>query len=218
MKTLVVLCIGAAGVAGAVHAQERRGSGWEFGLDAVYQDSADMSFEGGSSTSLKDELGLGAYFAYRFNDRLELNFGIDWSSVDYDVSIQSQLDPALRFNGTGSLEAITPRISLNYNFIDGDLTPFVTAGAGWSFVDTNIPDGPVHVGCWWDPWWGQVCAPYQSTKSIDDPAYQLGAGVRWDFTPGYSLRLLYERHWFDYANATSTPDFDQLKLGVAFHF
>lgn len=218
MKSSLVCLILLAGSAGAAHAQQNRDTGWEFGIDAVYQDSADMSFEGGSSAQLNDDFGAAAYFQYRFNERLELGFGIDWSVIDYDVTIQSALDSRLQFRGSGDLEAITPRVTVNYNFMKGDFTPFVTGGAGWSFVDTNIPDGPVQVGCWWDPWWGQVCAPYQSTKSIDDPVYQLGAGVRWDFTRGYTLRFLYEKHWFDYGNASSTPESDQLKLGIAFQF
>jgi opacity protein-like surface antigen len=76
----------------------------------------------------------------------------------------------------------------------------------------------VQVGCWWDPWWGYICTPYQSTKSVDEFVYQLGAGVRWDLSPGYTLRLAYEKHWFDAGNATSTPDFDQWKLGIAFRY
>jgi hypothetical protein len=76
----------------------------------------------------------------------------------------------------------------------------------------------VQVGCWWDPWWGQICTPYQSTKSIDDPVYQIGAGVRWDISTAYTMRFMYEKHWFDYDKAASTPDFDQLKLGITFRY
>ena len=31
---------------------------------------------------------------------------------------------------------------MNFNFLEGDLTPYVTGGVGWSFIDTNIPDAP----------------------------------------------------------------------------
>jgi opacity protein-like surface antigen len=218
MKAFMISALAAVSLSSTAYAQSERGSGWEFGADVIYQDGSNLSFDGGSSAELQDDFGFAVTFGYRFNERLEVHFGLDWATVDYDVTIQSALTPGLQFTGSGDLEAFTPRVVLNYNFMKGNLTPFVSAGAGWTFVDTNIPQGPVHVGCWWDPWWGQVCAPYQDTKSIDDPTYQLGAGVRWDLVPGYSMRFAYEKHWFDYSNATTTPDFDQFKLGVAFQF
>jgi opacity protein-like surface antigen len=197
---------------------ENRGPGWEIGVDVKYQDSTDITFEGGSSAALEDDIGFALTFGYRFNSRLELQFALDWETVDYDVTIQSAIAPSLQFRGTGELESFTPRIGASFNFLEGDFTPYVNGTLGWSFVDTNIPDGPVQVGCWWDPWWGQICAPYQSTKSIDDFAYSLGVGARWDFSDCCMVRLGYEKRWFDYSKATSTPDFDEIRVGFSFRY
>lgn len=218
MRALIVFGILGASLSIAAHAQSTREAGWEFGLDGVYQDAVEHTFEGGSSADFHDDFGLSAYMGYRFNERFELQFGLDWAVVDYDVTLQSADAPSLRFDGSGDIESFTPKVSFNLNLLKGPITPFLTGGAGWAFVDTNIPDGPAQVGCWWDPWWGYMCAPYQSTRSFDDPAYQLGVGVRWDLNDSNSLRLLYEKHWLDYSNASSTPDFDQLKFGIAFQF
>ena len=32
------------------------------------------------------------------------------------------------------------------------------------------------------------------------------------------MRLGYEKHWYDFENASGTPDFDQFKLGVVFRY
>jgi hypothetical protein len=32
------------------------------------------------------------------------------------------------------------------------------------------------------------------------------------------LRFAYDRHWLDLGEATTTPDFDQLKLGVSVRY
>jgi opacity protein-like surface antigen len=218
MRALIAFGILAASLSTAARAQATREAGWEFGLDGVYQDTAKHTFQGGSTAEFDDDIGLSAYVGYRFNERFELQFGFDWAVVDYDVTLRSADRPDRTFSGSGDLESFTPRVALNFNLLKGPITPFLNAGAGWAFVDTNIPNGPVEVGCWWDPWWGYACVPYQSTKSFDDPAYQLGVGVRWDFNDSNSLRLLYERHWLDYSNASSTPEFDQVKFGVAFQF
>lgn len=218
MRALIVSGLFAAGLSSTAHAEGSRIPGWEFGLDAVYQDTVEHSFTGGTTVDFDDDLGLSAYVAYRFNEHFELQFGLDWAEVNYDVTLQSAQTPGTQFAGSGDLESFTPKVVLNVNLLDGPLTPFASAGVGWAFIDTNIPDGPTEVGCWWDPWWGYVCFPYQSTKTFDDLAYQLGVGVRWDIADDKSLRLLYEKHWLDYSNDSSTPDFDQLKFGIAFHF
>ena len=71
-------------------------------------------------------------------------------------------------------------------------------------------------GCYWDPWYGQICGTFQSTRSTDAFTYDLGLGVRWDLSTGYSLRLVYEKAWYDVENAEDAPDFDKFKLGIVF--
>lgn len=218
MKRLILSCVLMANLSTAAYAQGSNSQGWEFGADLIYQDTADLTFEGGSTATLDDDFGIALVFGYRFNENLGLGFSFDWQEADYDVAVRSSLTPGLEFTGSADLETFTPRIWLNYNFTKGNISPYLNAGVGWAFVDTNIPNSRVQVGCWWDPWYGQICAPYQSTKSVDDFVYQAGVGVRWDVSPGYALRLAYEKHWFDYGKATSTPDFDQWKLGLTFRY
>ena len=220
MRAIFLSCLLAAGSVATAYAQNSatRGEGWEFNFDVIYQDSTDLSFDGGTTASLDDDFGFSIGGTYRFSDRLELGFGLDWQQVDYEANLQSATLPGLNIGVSGDLESFTPRAWLNFNLMQGPFTPYVTGGIGWAFIDTNIPNSRVQVGCWWDPWYGQICTPYQSTKSVDDFVYQLGAGVRWDVSPGYSLRLAYEKHWFDYGNATSTPDFDQFKLSFVMRY
>jgi opacity protein-like surface antigen len=197
-----------------------RQPGWDFGGELLYQFSQGVDFEGGSKADLEDDLGLALSFTYRFNSRFELLFGIDWNSVDYQADIApapvSPGGPILGsgFSVEGEVEYWTPRVGVNFNLLEGDLTPYVTGGVGWSFIDTNVPEGRPQSACWWDPWWGYVCGTFQDTKSTDELTYNVGVGLRWDLRSSISLRLGYERHWLDLGEATSTPGFDQIKLGV----
>jgi opacity protein-like surface antigen len=195
-----------------------RQPGWDFGGELLYQDSQDVNFEGGSSASMDDDLGIALTFGYRFNSRLELVFGLDWNTVDYDFEVvedPTAPGPGTGFTGSGDLESFTPRVGLNFNILEGDITPYLTGGVGWAFIDTNIPDSPAYTSCWWDPWYGYWCGTYQSTRSIDELMYNVGAGVRWDISPEISLRFGYEKHWIDISEASSTPEFDQLKFGIS---
>jgi opacity protein-like surface antigen len=197
-----------------------RQPGWDFGGELLYQFSQDVDFDGGSKAELDDDLGLALSFTYRFNSRLELLFGLDWNSYDYDADIlPAPTSPGGPIVGTGfsiegEIETWTPRVGVNFNLLEGDLTPYVTGGVGWSFIDTNVPDGRAQSACWWDPWFGYVCGTFQETKSLDELTYNVGVGLRWDLGSSISLRLGYERHWLELDNATSTPGFDQLKLGI----
>jgi opacity protein-like surface antigen len=197
-------------------AQGRR-TGWEFGLEAVYLDSTDLSFDGGSSASVDDDLGLTLTFGYRFNPNFELQFGIDWSAVDYSAHLVSSNLPGVSIDVSGEYEYFTPRVNAVYNFRDAPITPYVSGGIGWAFIDTNIPTGRVEVGCWWDPWWGQICTPYQSTKDVDEFAYQAGVGVRWDISRYYSMRFGYEKQWIDFQHS-SNADFDQIRFSFQFTY
>lgn len=197
-----------------VPALAERGPGWDFGAELIYQYSKDINFDGGSYANLDDDVGLALAFGYRLSDRLELIFGLDWNTIDYEFGVVAQ-NPLLSFTGKGDLEAWTPRFGVNFNLMQGDITPYLTAAVGWSFIDTNIPDAPPQTTCWWDPWFGYYCGTFQSTRSTDELMYDVGVGVRWDVSSTLTLRLGYERHWLDISDATSTPGLDQLKFGIA---
>jgi opacity protein-like surface antigen len=192
-----------------------RDTGWDYGADVIYSFAQDIGFDGGSKADIDDDLGLALSFGYRFSSRLELLFSLDWNNSDYDLHVAPGDSAAGNgFNATGEIESWTPRVGINFNLLEGPLTPYVTGAVGWSFIDTNIPDSPPQTACWWDPWWGYYCGTYQNTRNIDELVYDIGAGVRWDVGSTWSLRLGYERHWLDLGEATSTPAFDQVRLGI----
>jgi len=199
----------------AAHAD--RDTGWEFGGELIYQTSQDISGDNGSTAALDDDIGLALTFGYRVNANLEVQFGVDWNTVDYTANLVSADLPNLEVGVDGELESFTTRVGLNYNFIDGPITPYVNGTIGYSFIDTNIPDGPPQTGCWWDPWYGQICGTWQSTRSLDKFIYGAGLGVRWDTSDTLSVRLEYQKRWIDASDAGS-PDFDQFKLGVTFMY
>lgn len=214
MKTHCLTGLAIVSFSGAALAD--REPGWDFGGEVIYQFSHDIHFEGGSFAALDDDIGLALSFGYRFTPRLELLIGVDWNVVDYSIDVApGDAAAGLGFSGTGEVEYWNPRVGLNFNFLEGDLTPYVTGTVGWSFIDTNIPDSPPQSACWWDPWWGYYCGTYVSTRSIDELTYSLGAGMRWDVSSMFTLRLGYEKHWLDLGQATSTPGFDQVKVGFA---
>jgi opacity protein-like surface antigen len=217
MKSRYIVTLAALCSCWSLAAHADRDTGWEFGGELIYQTSQDISGDNGSTAALDDDIGLALTFGYRVNANLEVQFGVDWNTVDYNANLVSEDFPGLEVGVDGEMESFTTRVGLNYNFIDGPITPYVNGTIGYSFIDTNIPDGPPQTGCWWDPWYGQICGTWQSTRSLDKFIYGAGLGVRWDTSDTLSVRLEYQKRWIDASDAGS-PDFDQFKLGVTFMY
>jgi len=217
MKSRYIVTLAALCSCWSLAAHADRDTGWEFGGELIYQTSQDISGDNGSTAALDDDIGLALTFGYRVNPHLEVQFGVDWNTVDYTANLVSADLPNLEVGVDGELESFTTRVGVNYNFIDGPITPYVNGTIGYSFIDTNIPDGPPQSGCWWDPWYGQICGTWQSTRSLDKFIYGAGLGVRWDTSDTLSVRLEYQKRWIDASDAGS-PDFDQFKLGVTFMY
>jgi opacity protein-like surface antigen len=145
-----------------------------------------------------------------------MHFALDWADVDYRATLQRQnSSPTI---ASGTMESFTPRVDLHLNILDRPITPYVMAGVGYSYIDTNIPNGRPQTGCWWDPWYGYICTTYQSTKTTESFTYEGGVGLRFDFGSSGTLRVSYERHWLDLSNASGEAFVDQAKLGFVFRY
>jgi opacity protein-like surface antigen len=214
MVRLAAIAVAALALSSITQAQERD-EGWEVGLDVVYQDHSKLDFNGGTTVDLNTDVGLSLTFGYRISSQLELQFALDWSNVGYSANLIPQTGPSVGVDG--SYQAFTPRANVQWNFMDGPITPFVMGGVGYSFIDTNIPNGRPSTGCWWDPWYGYICTSVQPTKSVDSFVYQIGAGVRWDVSDYTSARFAIENHWIDFGG-NGTASTIQAKLGFAYRF
>lgn len=195
-----------------------RAGGWEAygGLRALFGETVD--FEGGSRIETDDELTLGFGLGYNFDEHLLLAGDISFGTVDYNGEVASAETPGVSERIAGEFDTLGFSATGTYHFIAGPLTPFISATLGYTWVDTNIADGPPEIGCWWDPWYGQICAAFQDTKTEGAFAYGLGLGLRWDFAGGWFGRLAYEERWLDLGKADGTPGFGTLRVDVGARF
>ena len=195
-----------------------RGGDWEAygGLRAGLSESVD--FEGGSNIDIDDDLGFTFGVGYNMNDHWQFGGEINWNSPDYDGNVVSADTPGTSQRLSGELELFSLAGSATYHLFEGPFTPYVSAMLGYTWIDTNIADGPPQLGCWWDPWWGQVCNYYVDTKDEEEFVYGLAAGVRRDFN-GWFARLGYEQRWLDISNsANGSPSFGSIRLDIGSRF
>ena len=194
-----------------------RAGRWEALAGANLAGSGSVDFKGGTRVDVQDGVGFMLGVAYHYNDHLQFGANATIDSKDYSARIAGD-EPGETFPVKGSMDTTALMFDAAYNILAGPLTPYVSAGLGYTWVDTNLATAPPEIGCWWNPWWGYVCTAFQKTKNVDGFAYQLGAGVRWDFNDAFSLNGGYTIRWLSFDNATSTPSFDAIQLNVGWKF
>jgi len=214
---LVLLAVATLGEAADLGSSYRGRQGrYEITLQPRYIASQTVGFDGGTSVDIDQDLGFGFGFGYNFSNKLALALDWSWASMNYKAKIaQSGTSSTATANGT--MDSSTIALNVSYYFLDGPLTPFVTGGIGWTWVDSNIPSGLPTTGCYWDPWYGYICTSYQETYAKDYFSYSLGIGGRWDVSPGFFLRGSIVWQWMDVGTA-GTTDFPGGRVDIGFIF
>lgn len=192
---------------------------WETSLGIEFLNSSDADFKHGTTASFDSDSGFRAAIDYSLTDALQVgaSFGIGQRSFDANIAGAEESE-GLSFRAKGDLDYTSLMVTGTYNMLEGPFRPFVTAGLGWSWIDTNIVNAPPDVFCWWDPWYGNICASDANTRTIDGLTYQLGIGARYDFSDSLAVHASYRIDWIDFEEAQGTPDFDGFDLSIGFKF
>ncbi len=217
MRTLLMVASLAA-LPGLAFAQGNRAGAWEWSLAAVYQDSASSGAEGGSNLKLDNELGLGISFGYNFTNKLSVGADLEWLRPDFTATLINENDPSDRRQIRHTMSQFNGRIKGTLTFLSSPLSPFVEAGIGWSFFDSNVADGPPITGCWWHPWWGYICSNFYSTFSSTEFSYGAALGLRYIMRGGMTMKLSVNQYWVDAGNAGGGPELNAARLEIGWSF
>jgi opacity protein-like surface antigen len=156
-----------------------------------YLHSYDTKFPG-AVTMKMDDTGLGgAGFAYHFNDFLSVrgDFMFGPATLHTVGSDGTELNPS------ESAFLQTGRFNLDYNMINRRLTPVLTAGIGYQYlqIDTDqtyLVPGPYG-------WYYVTDSYYYET----DFTWNVGAGFRWNVTDNFFIKVMGGAQWLQYDNA-----------------
>jgi opacity protein-like surface antigen len=189
-----------------------RAGTWEFVLPITYASSKSFDGQGGSSAEVNSNLGFGLGFGYNVNNNFQLGGNVNWANRGFNATIVDANGAKTQASGTMNSSAI----NFNGTFFmsPGAIAPYVTAGIGSVWLDTNIPNGKPSTGCWYDPWLGYICSTYAPTKTGTAVSYNAGLGLRWELSRGIALQGSYNQMWLDYNSAK--PSFDGWTLAIVF--
>lgn len=171
-----------------------RAQSWDFAFDAIYQGSEGVGGQGGSSFDVKSSWGFGFGFDYNLNERFAIGVDLDFLRPDYTAVLVEDANPPSTSTINHELSQFNGRIVGTFNMMDGPLVPYIDAGFGWTYVDSNVADGPPQTGCWWHPWWGYICSNYWSTFSSTETTYGGALGLRYEIRGGSFVKVSYN-YW-----------------------
>jgi opacity protein-like surface antigen len=221
IAAITVALAAAAWTAGATAAEwwnsdsTQRSGNWEtsFGVSLTGSERSDGL--NGSSLDVDSGWGIGASVGYNFNDHLALNFDGSWIRADYDAVLDTEDEGLVEISH--ELDVFNGQFNAVYNLLPGAFTPYLQAGIGWTYVDSNVADGPPTTGCWWDPWWGYICSNFYSTYSETNFSWNAGAGLRYDMGNGMFLRGGWQRTHID-GGSGADPRFDAFRFELGWLF
>ena len=206
----------AADDAAAQSSSDRAGT-WDFGVAVVDQSSETLAGEQGSTLDIAGRVGWGITALYNLNDHLAFGLDFGWNRPNYEARRVLE--------GPGGVESVRSKLDMFsyeakgvFHLIDGPITPFVEASAGWTNMDSNIPDGPPTSGCWWDPWWGYICDSFYSTYSKTRFSYGGALGLRVDTQNDIGIKVSYGIKEIDTSNATQAATFESWRLELLWQF
>ncbi len=213
MKKLVLL-IGACALlslsfSGELAAKQTKRDGkWESSFKLLHSLSTDINGKMGSSIDIDSDIGWGFSLGYNINPHILVNYEFTSTTPKYDATIVDEDNDIHNIKHKMSL--FSSQFNAVYTFTTEQFTPFVQAGLGWSYLDSNIADGPPNGFCWWHPIWGYICESYQNTHDDTRFSYNVAAGVRYELDNSLFFRASYQQNWVDLSSS------DDLSVGM-FH-
>jgi opacity protein-like surface antigen len=133
-----------------------------------------------------------------------------WRSANYTATVVSEADPEDTRIYSNWLEVSTLALTADWNVLSKRLTPYVNGALGWTLINTNIP-ADIYSGCWWDPWYGYVCASDVATYGSDVFSYGIGVGARLEVSDSVFFRVGYE---YDGINHEGTDGINVFRLDL----
>jgi opacity protein-like surface antigen len=201
LSALIACLCGAGGQAASISESPERAQKTEIYVIGQYLHTDDLKFEGpsGDVTMSVDDTGLGGFgLGYHFNQFLALRGEFMFGGTSFHGDLPTELGGVIAIDQDAFIQ--TGRINVDYNILDRRLTPFVTAGLGYQYLETELERLPPVSYCWWDPFWGWLCTTDEPSASDTFFTWNAGVGVRWDISDQLFIKVLGGANWVDYSN------------------
>ena len=207
-----LLALSVSSVSAQLTGPTGRANSWEITVQTRYAGEQTHNGTTNTSAQMEADLGWGIGAGYNLNERFNLGFLVTWRSANYTATVVSEVDPEDTMIYSNWLDADTLALTADWNVLSKRLTPYVNGALGWTLINTNIPAN-IYSGCWWDPWYGYVCASDVETYGADVFSYAIGVGARLEVSDNVFFRVGYE---YDGLNHDGTDGINAFRLDLGF--
>jgi len=155
-----------------------------FGHFAADDDTtaAESFFGSDVDVTFGDTLGGGFGVGRNVNDYININGTLLFGSSEVEVGVGS-------LTATEDVFVVAPDVNIDWNIMDTDVTPFVTAGAGLMFL-------------------------FGDENDETEFSYGAGAGLRWDISHDAFMKVWYRAKWFELDEADDTFLLHTFNVGI----
>ncbi len=199
---IVPLVTALAQIPMATEAFDRIGKTEVYGI-GQYLHSSDINFDapfGGTTKVKMDDTGLGGFgIAYHFNDFISIQGDFMFGGATFNANVPDNFGGNINFKQDAFIQS--GRFNVTYNIINRRITPFITAGLGYQYTETELENAPPVGYCWWDPWWGWVCYYDHPHAWQTDFTWNAGAGFRWNITDNFFVKATAGATWLEYSGS-----------------
>ena len=232
MKHHLLVLLAASALAASQSAMAQFGHGdvnasagdWEFRIGPVFTESKNIAFNGGSNANVDSTTGVKIGTGWYVSPHLAIGMNFAWANTSFNgtvcstsIACSAANPPSIHIEN-GHVDFSTLNFDGTYTFLEGPLKPFIVAGIGWQWLNTNIASAPPQTGCWWDPWWGYVCSTWQPTHGSSSFTYQVGGGIQFNFSRSFAVNVDYRYTWFQLDHASGTPAIGSVELMFLWRF
>jgi len=166
-----------------------------YGLgEYLHQDNTTFSDPNFGNVTMKmDDTGLGGMgVAYHFNDFLSVRADFMFGEATLHTQGPDGTDvvPAQ----TAFLQ--TGRFNLDYNMINRRLTPVLTAGIGYQYLEIDSTETYSYPGRY-----GYYTTTVDTYYYETDFTWNVGAGFRWNVTDQFFIKAMAGAQWLEYSGA-----------------
>ncbi len=216
MRSVIVAILISVFTVTSVNAFEKsRAKSWEFYLGPQYTSGKTLEFDGGATAEINDQSSFAFGFGYNFDKHVNIGMMFNYASTNYEGTAKNEAGETETF--VSNMSTSTMNFTATYNILEGDFTPYVTGNFGLTYIDSGISSGDRGAGCWWDPWYGYVCYPYETTYSSSRFNYGGQIGLRYDFGNALFIKGGAGINYVD-LDTSNSSDFIVYNLSMGFLF
>jgi opacity protein-like surface antigen len=168
-----------------------------------YLHSDDINFDsplGGVKTKM-DDTGLGGFgVLFHFNEFFSFHADFMFGGATFHADAPVVGGGTIPISQDAFLQ--TGRFNIDYNIINRRLTPFVTAGLGYQYLETELDNLPPVNVTYWDPWFGYVTTTEHIHAWETDFTWNVGVGLRWNITDNLVVKAMGGATWLEYDNSS----------------